>query len=372
MRRAGIALPAALVRRCSCASLAASGASRLRGGQASTAPGGITCGPTRRSGHLQPAGEAKRSWKSTAPQRRRGDVGRVALGDPVVFTVTLSSAADAAPRWAGARRSRRLRTPAPATSPVRRLRAATRASTWTLSETLAMLGSLDQDTREPRGLPRRHRQLQVLRTGWEGGDGRANGETGTIAAVTARSIARSSPVGRCPPTLFGVEQLQVHARKARDGSVDTQAGIAPVPADDVAPVHEVQTDASPVRQRSDPLAARDGSAEEPALQPPPRARRRPLRRTLRLPRSRTSTIDYTGLDQTPARKTPAIGVASCDPCVPAERRLLRTSRVPIFNLLAPPKGEPARFGFEVCWLSASVLDSSVRTGSDYGVTVHGP
>jgi hypothetical protein len=47
---------------------------------------------------------------------------------------------------------------------------------------------------------------------------------------------------------------------------------------------------------------------------------------------------------------------------------VRVFRVPVFNL-APDRGEPARFGFTV-EDSPVYLDTSVRTGGDYGITVH--
>jgi hypothetical protein len=62
-----------------------------------------------------------------------------------------------------------------------------------------------------------------------------------------------------------------------------------------------------------------------------------------------------------------VGVASVTFTDPVPPLLFNTFVGPVFNLVPAP-GEPARFGFVVAGVPI-VLDTSVRTGSDYGATV---
>jgi hypothetical protein len=62
-----------------------------------------------------------------------------------------------------------------------------------------------------------------------------------------------------------------------------------------------------------------------------------------------------------------IGVANTTVLIPALSPRPFTVAVPLFNLV-PNTGEPARFGFEVLEVPV-ILDTSVRTGGDYGVVV---
>ncbi len=62
-----------------------------------------------------------------------------------------------------------------------------------------------------------------------------------------------------------------------------------------------------------------------------------------------------------------IGVATAEVDEPKVTQYL-VETVPVFNLV-PAQGEPARFGFEVAGKVPVVLDTSVRSGRDYGVDV---
>jgi hypothetical protein len=64
----------------------------------------------------------------------------------------------------------------------------------------------------------------------------------------------------------------------------------------------------------------------------------------------------------------AVGVATVTAREPKLAPVL-TKTVPVFNLV-PSQGEPARFGFEVIGRIPIVIDTSVRSGRDYGVNVN--
>ena len=63
----------------------------------------------------------------------------------------------------------------------------------------------------------------------------------------------------------------------------------------------------------------------------------------------------------------AVGVATVTAREPKFSPVF-TKTVPVFNLV-PSQGEPARFGFEVLGKIPIVIDTSVRSGRDYGVNV---
>jgi hypothetical protein len=169
---------------------------------------------------------------------------------------------------------------------------------------------------------------------------------GAPVRILERPVAISSEA----PS-FGVEELAT-VPEEEGGGVDTQAGSHP---------YQFTTDFS-LKQTGDP-------EHPPAL---------PRNLKFNLPAGfignatllpQCSDLDFRNIakggfeDLCPADTV--VGVASVTVFEPTQLGL-KTLSVPLFNL-APTNGEPARFGFEI--LGAAVaLDTSVRTGTDYGIS----
>jgi hypothetical protein len=164
---------------------------------------------------------------------------------------------------------------------------------------------------------------------------------------------RPVQISSTPPS-FGVEEGGFAlVPEEEGGAVDTQAGSHP---------YQLTTDFA-LNQTSDP-------EHPPAL---------PRNLKFNLPAGlignatllpQCSDLDFRNIteggfeDLCPADTV--VGVASVSIFEPSQLGL-HIFPVPIFNLV-PAKGEPARFGFEING-AAVALDASVRTGSDYGISV---
>jgi hypothetical protein len=170
---------------------------------------------------------------------------------------------------------------------------------------------------------------------------------GGAAAV---SLKRPLQISSAPP-LFGVEDFAM-VPEEEGGGVDTQAGSHP---------YQLTTTFA-LNQSSDPL-------KPPAL---------PRNLEFNLPPGfignatllpQCSDLDFRhvvkGGEENLCPADTVVGVVSVTIDEPLHV-LLSTLPVPLFNL-TPEKGEPARFGFEVAQAPVT-LDTSVRTGSDYGIT----
>jgi hypothetical protein len=181
-----------------------------------------------------------------------------------------------------------------------------------------------------------------------GAQNKAQIEGGGASAVTLEHAVQNSSAG---PS-FGVEDYEMLPEE-EGGEIDTQAGSHPY---QLSVNFALNQGADPAH----PLAlARNLKFNLPAGL---------IGNATLLPQC--SDLDFRhvveGGEENLCPASTALGVASVTIFEPVHLELV-TFPVPLFNLV-PAKGEPARFGFEVA--SAPVtLDASVRTGSDYGVSV---
>jgi uncharacterized repeat protein (TIGR01451 family) len=195
--------------------------------------------------------------------------------------------------------------------------------------------------------------VKVAETAKSGEENRVGISGGGAAAV---SVSRAITVAREPAeaTPFGVEQYELRPENA-DGSPDTQAGSHPFQLTTVLNVNQT---ASPFHP---PAALKDLRFDLPPglVGNPTPFPECPL----------AKFIANAGEGQNFCPDNTVVGVASVAISFPIGG-LPATIAVPLFSLV-PSTGEPARFGFDV-FNDPVYLDTSVRTGSDYGVTVTVP
>jgi hypothetical protein len=173
----------------------------------------------------------------------------------------------------------------------------------------------------------------------------ASGGTAPIA-----HLKRAVPIGAAAPA-FGVEDFSVVPEEER-GAIDVQAGSHPFQLTTTFALNQTLSPYKP------PALPRNISFKLPAGL---------VGNATAVPQctdQEFAAIVKEGTGNGCPQGT-AVGVASITVDEPAGLEL-QTIAVPLFNL-TPKIGEPARFGFEFAHAPVT-LDTSVRSGSDYGVT----
>jgi hypothetical protein len=179
--------------------------------------------------------------------------------------------------------------------------------------------------------------------------------TMSISGGGAASVSSSSPIGVGGEPAFGVEQYEMRAENA-DGSLDTQAGSHPFQLTTTLALNQTADPGKP------PAAVKDLRFKLPAglIGNPTPFPQCPLAKFVNEEDGHNLCPDDT-----------VVGVASATIALTLDGvSKAETEPVPLFNL-TPSTGEPARFGFYYKQ-DPVYLDTSVRTGSDYGVTVTVP
>ncbi len=187
------------------------------------------------------------------------------------------------------------------------------------------------------------------------------GNVVTVSGGEAPSASANDPltVGSTP-TEFGVETLEVVPENA-GGSVDTQAGSHPFQLTTTLALNEgPETGGIKIHENFGSPPEAFGTVASPAL---PRDLRFVLPAGLI---GNPSPFEQCTEGEFVTKHCPLgsqVGVA----VVTIAKPLQDTEAVPVFNMV-PSRGEPARFGFRDTGVD-TLLDTSIRAGGDYGVTV---
>jgi hypothetical protein len=190
-----------------------------------------------------------------------------------------------------------------------------------------------------------------------GGEGFTEGAPDGVA-VAPVSLKRPVTVGGVTP--FGIEEYSLD-NENEGGALDTQAGSHPFQQTTDLEFNQGEPAGSGEKYMASPPAL----PKDLHLRWPPGMIGNPV------PIPQCSQAQFATYVEGGANLCPAdtaVGVASASVILPHGRLGVRTEEVPVFNI-APDRGEPARFGFEV-ERAFVTISPSVRTGGDYGVTVN--
>jgi hypothetical protein len=177
----------------------------------------------------------------------------------------------------------------------------------------------------------------------------------TIAGASAaapKTLQRPIHIGGS--TAFGVEDLEVKAEE-EGGTPTTHAGA-----------HPFQLTTNVLFNQSADTLKQPAKAKDVAVKLPPGLIGNPSV----IPQCTTAQFfSFVALNSAINLCPPstAVGVADITIDEPDHIKGITSIPVPIFNV-TPAVGEPARFAFEI-FETVVILDTAVRTGSDYGVTV---
>jgi hypothetical protein len=192
-------------------------------------------------------------------------------------------------------------------------------------------------------------------------------QVASISGGGAQPVSVTRPVTiSTAPVPFGVEHYEM-ALEEEGGVPSVQAGVHPFQMTTTVDFNQL-SDISPLYQTrpevNEPALEKDVNVKLP---PGLIGNPTPIPRCTLQQFYEINTATFDGINACPSDS--AVGVADVTVHEPATIGTV-TFVVPVFNLV-PSVGEPARFAFYVVVGGTPVLlDTSVRSGGDYGVTVH--
>jgi hypothetical protein len=194
----------------------------------------------------------------------------------------------------------------------------------------------------------------------------SGGEAGSGAPVAPPPALEQPLVIKDEPTPFAIEKYELSPEN-EDGMADVVAGSHPFQLTTTLAFNQTLAREQEDQHEGQLEPSAPALARNLSLQLPPGLLGNP-QAVPQCPDIDFSTIGNNDVNVCPANT--AIGVAQVTLNLPIDVNGVFTETVPVFNLVPAP-GEPARFGLEDDQIPV-ILDTSVRTGGDYGVdvTVH--